>query len=62
MCSLHDLHPAGLWLTAADPGFANVTGMNFTIVNDSKVKLQIPGWEPIDFDAIGLESNKVGPT
>ena len=52
-----------VWLAEADPGFASVDGMDFTLPRD-KVVGKIPGWVEIDFKIIGLLNNgkRVGPT
>ena len=52
-CAMADIASEHVWLARADPGFASVARMNFSL-QASRVRPHIPGWREIDFAAIGL--------
>jgi len=48
------------WLSTEDPGFVDAANQNFALRKDAAVFKQIPGFEPIPFDKIGIVSGKPG--
>jgi hypothetical protein len=40
--------------TTVDPGFANYSRLNFTLLPDSPIYAALPNFQPIPFDSIGL--------
>lgn len=61
-CSLSDVHNfSTVWLADADPGFASVSAMNFSI-SPADVLAHIPDWKNIPFSSIGLlDGVPIGP-
>ena len=45
------------WSTMGDPGFVDAARGNYALRPDSEVFKQIPGFQPIPFDKIGIETN-----
>ena len=52
-CAMADIASEYVWLARADPGFASVACMNFSLPA-SRVWAHIPGWREIVFATIGL--------
>ncbi|MBN2378161.1 MAG: right-handed parallel beta-helix repeat-containing protein [Sedimentisphaerales bacterium] len=50
------------WRTDHDPGFINMAENNFRLKPDSEVFSNLPAFEPIPFDNIGLQQNELRPT
>jgi hypothetical protein len=50
------------WVSAADPGFVDVTRGDFALKSDSKVFNKIPGFKPIPFAQIGLKTDEYRKT
>jgi hypothetical protein len=44
----------GNWATELDPGFVNASQNNYQLQPNSPVFIQLPGFQPIPFDKIGL--------
>jgi len=45
------------WSTTGDPGFVDLAKGDYALKPDAEVFKQIPGFEPIPFDKIGIEHN-----
>jgi hypothetical protein len=58
-CAASDIVSQYVWLAAADPGFGDISKMNFSLAV-SRVRDHIPAWREIDFDAIGPKMDCVG--
>ncbi|WP_405452556.1 OmpL47-type beta-barrel domain-containing protein [Paenibacillus sp. HJGM_3] len=54
------LQYANNWVTDRDPGFVNLAGGDLTLKSDAEVFRQIPGFQPIAFNEIGIVG-KAGP-
>jgi hypothetical protein len=57
-CARSDIASKYVWLADANPGFADISRMNFSL--QSVVRGHIPQWQLIDFDAIGPTLGCVG--
>lgn len=44
----------GNWITDEDPGFVDLEMLNFNLKEDARLFEEIPGFQPIPFDSIGL--------
>jgi uncharacterized protein YjdB len=54
------LQYANNWVTDHDPGFVDLAAGNFNLRSDAELFSQIPGFQPIPFDEIGIVG-KAGP-
>jgi hypothetical protein len=50
---------SGNWSTDQDPGFVDTAKGNYQLRPDSEVFKRLPGFQPIPFDKIGLETRRV---
>ena len=50
------------WMTDEDPGFVDLDHGNFNFKPDAAVFTKIPGFQPINVDAMGLYANAWRPT
>jgi len=46
------------WITDQNPGFVSIEQENFNLKNDAKVFKEVPGFEPIPFDEIGIHQDE----
>ena len=56
---MSDIASKHVLLTDVDPGFADISRMNFSLPRSAVVR-RIPGWQQIDFGAIGPSLGCVG--
>ncbi|WP_395244200.1 Ig-like domain-containing protein [Agromyces sp. MMS24-K17] len=50
------------WVAAEDPGFVDWQAGDFRLADDAAVFAQVPGFEPIPFEEIGLQGKVGSPT
>ena len=53
--------PADIWATTADPGFVNAANGDFRLKPNSAVFTNLPGFQPIPFEKIGLYADNLRP-
>lgn len=50
------------WITTQDPGFVDAAKGNFGLRSDAEAFKQLPGFEPVPFEKMGLYTNELRPT